>query len=80
MELQMRTLSNMGLLSKFIGMLTDSRSFLSFPRHEYFRRLLCNMIGNDIEKGLLPNDLSFFGKMVENICYYNLKEFIKYKN
>ena len=79
MELQMRTLSNMGLLSKFIGMLTDSRSFLSFPRHEYFRRLLCNMIGNDIEKGLLPNDLSFFGKMVENICYHNLKEFIKYK-
>lgn len=80
MESQMRTLSNMGLLSKFIGMLTDSRSFLSFPRHEYFRRLLCNMIGNDIEKGLLPNDISFFGDMVENICYHNLKEFIKYKN
>ena len=80
MELQMRTLSNMGLLSKFIGMLTDSRSFLSFPRHEYFRRLLCNMIGNDIESGLLPNDIPFFGKMVENICYHNLKKFIKYKN
>ena len=80
MELQMKTLSNMGLLSKFIGMLTDSRSFLSFPRHEYFRRLLCNMIGDDIEKGLLPNDLPFFGKMVENICYNNLKEFINYKN
>ena len=80
MELQMKTLSNMGLLSKFIGMLTDSRSFLSFPRHEYFRRLLCNMIGDDIESGLLPNDLSFFGKMVENICYHNLKEFINYKN
>ena len=62
MELQMRTLSNMGLLSKFIGMLTDSRSFLSFPRHEYFRRLLCNMMGDDIEKGLLPNDLSFLEK------------------
>lgn len=79
MESQMRTLSNMGLLSRFIGMLTDSRSFLSFPRHEYFRRLLCNMIGSDIEKGLLPNELVFFGKMVENICYYNLKKFIKYK-
>ncbi len=80
MELQMKTLSNMGLLSKFIGMLTDSRSFLSFPRHEYFRRLLCNLIGKDIENGLLPNDVNFFGKMIENICYYNLKEFIKYKN
>jgi glucuronate isomerase len=80
MELQMRTLSNIGLLSKFIGMLTDSRSFLSFPRHEYFRRLLCNMIGNDIESGLLPNDTAFFGNMVEDICYHNLKKFIKYKN
>jgi glucuronate isomerase len=80
MESQMKTLSNMGLLSKFIGMLTDSRSFLSFPRHEYFRRLLCNMIGNDIKKGLLPNEISFFGEMVENICYHNLKKFIKYKN
>ena len=80
MELQMRTLSNMGLLSKFIGMLTDSRSFLSFPRHEYFRRLLCNMIGDDIESGLLPNDTAFFGNMVEDICYHNLKKFIKYKN
>ena len=79
MELQMKTLSNMGLLSKFIGMLTDSRSFLSFPRHEYFRRILCNMLGKDIENGLLPNDLNFFGSMVENICYHNLKEFIKYK-
>ena len=78
MELHIKTLSNMGLLSKFIGMLTDSRSFLSFPRHEYFRRLLCNMLGNDIENGELPNDVSFFGKMVENICYHNLKKFIKY--
>lgn len=79
MELQLKTLSNMGLLSKFIGMLTDSRSFLSFPRHDYFRRLLCNMLGNDIENGQLPNEIPFFGKMVENICYHNLKEFIKYK-
>ena len=80
MELQMRTLSNMGLLSKFIGMLTDSRSFLSFPRHEYFRRLLCNMIAIDIENGMLPNDISFFGEMIQNICYHNLKKFIKYKS
>lgn len=78
METQMRTLSNIGLLSKFIGMLTDSRSFLSFPRHEYFRRLLCNMIGGDIEKGLLPDDSAFFGEMIQNICYHNLKKFIKY--
>lgn len=78
METQMRTLSNIGLLSKFIGMLTDSRSFLSFPRHEYFRRLLCNMIGGDIEKGLLPHDSAFFGEMIQNICYHNLKKFIKY--
>ena len=80
MELQMRTLSNMGLLSKFIGMLTDSRSFLSFPRHEYFRRLLCNMIGFDIENGMLPNDKSFFGVMIQNISYHNLKKFIKYQS
>ncbi|PDH43702.1 MAG: glucuronate isomerase [Flavobacteriales bacterium MED-G15] len=78
METQMKTLSNIGLLSKFIGMLTDSRSFLSFPRHEYFRRLLCNMIGGDIEKGLLPDDSAFFGEMIQNICYHNLKKFIKY--
>lgn len=78
METQMKTLSNIGLLSKFIGMLTDSRSFLSFPRHEYFRRLLCNMIGGDIEKGLLPHDSAFFGEMIQNICYHNLKKFIKY--
>ena len=80
MELQLRTLSNMGLLSKFIGMLTDSRSFLSFPRHEYFRRLLCNMIGFDIENGMLPNDKSFFGVMIQNISYHNLKKFIKYQS
>ena len=80
MELQMRTLSNMGLLSKFIGMLTDSRSFLSFPRHEYFRRLLCNMIGSDIENGMLPYDRGFFGEMIQNISYHNLKKFIKFKS
>ena len=80
METQMKALSNMGLLSRFIGMLTDSRSFMSFPRHEYFRRLLCNMIANDIDQGLLPNDLPFFGKMIQDICYNNLKNFLKLKH
>jgi glucuronate isomerase len=58
-------------------MLTDSRSFLSFPRHEYFRRILCNIIGKDIDEGLLPSDINFFGKIVQNICYYNAKNFFK---
>ena len=80
METQMKALSNMGLLSRFIGMLTDSRSFMSFPRHEYFRRLLCNMIAEDIGQGLLPNDLPFFGKMIQDICYNNLNNFLKIKN
>lgn len=71
MEKQINTLSNMGLLSRFVGMLTDSRSFLSFPRHEYFRRILCNLIAEDINKGLLPKDINFLGKMVQNICYFN---------
>ena len=78
MEWQMNTLSNLGLLSRFIGMLTDSRSFLSYPRHEYFRRILCNLLGNDIEKGLLPNDLEFIGQMVENISYNNAKNFFNF--
>lgn len=78
MEKQLTTLSNMGLLSRFVGMLTDSRSFLSFPRHEYFRRILCNFIGNMIYKGQLPNDLSFFGQMVQNISYNNAKEYFKF--
>lgn len=71
MEKQLTTLSNIGLLSRFVGMLTDSRSFLSFPRHEYFRRILCNFLGNAITKGELPNDLAFFGKMVQDISYNN---------
>ncbi len=75
MENQMNTLSNMGLLSRFVGMVTDSRSFLSFPRHEYFRRILCNLIGNDIEKGELPDDMPLIGKMVEDIGYYNAKAY-----
>ncbi len=75
MEDQMNVLSNMGLLSRFVGMLTDSRSFLSYPRHEYFRRILCNMLGNDVDAGLLPNDLDLLGKMVEDICFNNAKNY-----
>lgn len=70
-ERQLDALSNSGLLSRFVGMLTDSRSFLSYPRHEYFRRLLCNLLGNDVENGELPDDLELLGGMVKDICYYN---------
>ncbi len=72
---QINTLSNMGVLSCFIGMITDSRSFLSFPRHEYFRRILCNLFGNDIVNGELPNDIPWIGKMIQDICYNNAKEY-----
>ncbi|MCD2426116.1 glucuronate isomerase [Niabella pedocola] len=72
---QMNTLSNMGLISRFVGMLTDSRSFLSFPRHEYFRRILCNLFGNDIENGELPADISWVGKLVQDICFNNANEY-----
>ncbi|WP_109829743.1 glucuronate isomerase [Reichenbachiella versicolor] len=75
MEKQMNALSNLGLLSRFVGMLTDSRSFLSYSRHEYFRRVLCNLLGNDVENGLVPNDEKLLGEMIENICYYNAKEY-----
>ena len=79
MEDQMNVLSTQGLLSRFVGMLTDSRSFISYPRHEYFRRILCNLIGNDIEEGLLPaSEMDFIGQMVENISYYNAKEYFKF--
>jgi glucuronate isomerase len=78
MEKQINALSNMGLLSHFIGMLTDSRSFLSFPRHEYFRRLLCNMFGRDVENGELPNDTAWLGKLVQDICYYNAKNYFNF--
>lgn len=74
---QINILSNTGLISTFIGMLTDSRSFLSFPRHEYFRRLLCNLFAEDIQKGLLPNDLNWIGKIIQDICYYNAKNYFK---
>ncbi|MBN1127011.1 MAG: glucuronate isomerase [Sedimentisphaerales bacterium] len=72
---QMNALSNLGLLSRFVGMLTDSRSFLSYPRHEYFRRILCNLLGDDVEKGLLPKDMSLLGQMVEDICYNNARNY-----
>ncbi|NVJ85666.1 MAG: glucuronate isomerase [Algoriphagus sp.] len=78
MEKQLNALSNMSLLSCFIGMLTDSRSFLSFPRHEYFRRILCNLIGNDVEKGLLPADEKWLGKIVADICYFNAKNYFDF--
>ena len=78
-EKQLNTLSNMGLLSRSVGMLTDSRSFLSFPRHEYFRRILCNLFGNDIENGELPNDEEFVGKMIQDICYNNAKNYFKFE-
>ncbi len=75
MEKQINTLSQMGLLSRFVGMLTDSRSFLSFPRHEYFRRILCNIYGNDIENGELPNDIAYIGTTIQDICYTNAKNY-----
>jgi glucuronate isomerase len=75
MEDQMRTLSNLGLLSRFVGMLTDSRSFLSYPRHEYFRRILCNLIGQDVDNGELPNDMPWLGQMVQDICFNNAKAY-----
>jgi len=75
MTKQINALSNMGLLSKFVGMLTDSRSFLSFPRHEYFRRLLCNLFGEEIENGELPNDTGWIGKVIQDICYNNARDY-----
>lgn len=78
MTKQINTLSNMGLLSRFVGMLTDSRSFLSFPRHEYFRRLLCNIFGQDIENGEIPNDTQWVGKIVQDISYNNAKEYFDF--
>jgi glucuronate isomerase len=79
MEAQMNSLSVLGLLSRFVGMLTDSRSFLSYPRHEYFRRILCNLIGNDVEQGLLPaSELPFLGQLVEDVSYNNAKQYFEF--
>ena len=77
-ERQLNALSSMGLLSRFVGMVTDSRSFLSFPRHEYFRRILCNLFGRDVERGELPDDLESIGKIIQDICYNNVRTYFKF--
>jgi len=79
MTKQINALSNMGLLSRFIGMLTDSRSFLSFPRHEYFRRILCDLFGDEIENGELPNDVAWVGKVIQDICFNNAKNYFNWQ-
>lgn len=76
MEAQMRALSNMGLFSRFIGMVTDSRSFLSYSRHEYFRRLVCNLLGNDIKLGLVPDDRALLGRLAQNIAFFNARGYL----
>jgi glucuronate isomerase len=76
---QLQDLSNYGLLSRFVGMLTDSRSFLSFPRHEYFRRILCDELGKDMKAGRLPGDFELIGSMVQNICYHNAKNYFRFE-
>ncbi|WP_338359444.1 glucuronate isomerase [Yeosuana marina] len=78
MTKQLNALSNMGLISCFVGMLTDSRSFLSFPRHEYFRRVLCNLLGDEIKRGELPNEMELIGKMVSDISYNNAKNYFNF--
>ena len=75
MEKQLNAISNLGLISRFVGMLTDSRSFLSFSRHEYFRRLLCNLFGHDVQRGLLPDDMGWLGQVVADICFNNAREY-----
>lgn len=79
MTRQMEALSQLGLLSRFVGMLTDSRSFLSYTRHEYFRRILCNILGSDIENGRIPNDVEWTGEIVKDICYRNAKRYFKFE-
>jgi glucuronate isomerase len=75
MEAQIKALGNLGVLGKFVGMLTDSRSFLSYPRHEYFRRILCNILGEWIENGEYDDDIKFAGQVVKDICFNNAKEY-----
>jgi glucuronate isomerase len=76
---QLQTLSNMNLLSHFVGMVTDSRSFLSFPRHEYFRRILCDLLGSDVEKGIIPNDEHLLQDLIESICHKNALTYFSYR-
>jgi glucuronate isomerase len=78
MEWQINALSNLGLLSRFVGMITDSRSFMSYPRHEYFRRVLCNLIGRDVENGEVPDDDALLGPMIRNICYGNAERYMAF--
>jgi glucuronate isomerase len=78
MTKQLGALSTMGMLSQFVGMLTDSRSFLSYPRHEYFRRLLCNILGTEMEQGLIPNDMTLVAGMVRDICYDNARRYFQF--
>jgi glucuronate isomerase len=78
MKRQIEALSQLGLLSCFVGMLTDSRSFLSYVRHEYFRRLLCQILGDEIKRGLLPRDLPLVGSLVEKVCYTNAKNYFQF--
>ena len=78
MEWQLNALSNLGLLSRFVGMITDSRSFMSYPRHEYFRRVLCNLIGRDMENGELPKDEKRLGSMIRDICYHNAERYMAF--
>ena len=78
MEGQMKALGNLGLLGRFVGMLTDSRSFISYPRHEYFRRILCNLIGGWVEDGEYPDDAKALKEIIEGICYNNAKNYFKF--
>jgi glucuronate isomerase len=74
---QLNALSNVGLLSRFIGMITDSRSFMSYPRHEYFRRILCDVIGQDVAHGELPHDEALLGRLIEDVCHHNAANYLK---
>jgi glucuronate isomerase len=79
MEKQLLCLGNLGLLSRFVGMVTDSRSFLSYTRHEYFRRILCNLLGEQMQQGLLPMDFEFIGKLVADVSYHNAAHYFGFK-
>jgi glucuronate isomerase len=78
MVAQMQALANLGILGRFVGMLTDSRSFVSYPRHEYFRRILCSLIGKWVEEGEYPNDRASLKRIIEGICYYNAKDYFNF--
>jgi glucuronate isomerase len=77
MTRQLESLSSLGLLGLFVGMTTDSRSLLSFPRHEYFRRLLCRILGREMEAGLLPSDTGLIGSLVVDVCYHNARRYFR---